>query len=69
MTLRCRKRPLKNYPRGEKPIITRPADVLDPELDKAKTETDGLARDMDDVLVYALVPNNWETLPALEVWP
>ena len=50
------KKALKNYPRGEKPIITRPADVLDPELDKAKTETDGLARDMDDILVYALYP-------------
>jgi pyruvate carboxylase subunit B len=50
------KKALKNYPRGEKPIISRPADVLDPELDKAKTETDGLARDMDDILVYALYP-------------
>ncbi len=50
------KKALKNYPRGEKPITTRPADVLDPELDQAKGDTDGLAKDMDDVLIYALYP-------------
>jgi pyruvate carboxylase subunit B len=50
------KKALKNYPRGEKPITTRPADVLDPELDQAKDDTDGLAKDMDDVLIYALYP-------------
>jgi pyruvate carboxylase subunit B len=50
------KKALKDYPRGTEPITTRPADVLDPELDKAKHETDGLAKDMDDVLTYALYP-------------
>jgi pyruvate carboxylase subunit B len=50
------KKALKDYPRGAEPITTRPADVLDPELDKAKGDTDGLAKDMDDVLVYALYP-------------
>jgi pyruvate carboxylase subunit B len=50
------KKALKDYPRGDSPIMTRPADVLDPELNKAKSDTDGLARDMDDVLIYALYP-------------
>ena len=50
------KKALKDYPRGDSPITTRPADVLDPELDKAKSDTDGLARDMDDVLICALYP-------------
>ena len=50
------KKALKDYPRGTDPITIRPADVLEPELDRAKHETDGLAKDMDDVLVYALYP-------------
>jgi len=47
---------LKDYPRGNTPITTRPADVLEPELEKAKKETEGLAKDIDDVLIYALYP-------------
>ncbi len=47
---------LKGYSRGEKPITCRPAEVLEPELEKAKEDVKGLAVDMDDVLIYALYP-------------
>ena len=50
------KKALKGYERGEKPITCRPAEVLEPELDKAKEDTEGLAVDLDDVLIYALYP-------------
>jgi pyruvate carboxylase subunit B len=50
------KKALKGYARGETPITTRPADVLEPELDKAKKDVEGLGKDLDDVLVYALYP-------------
>ncbi|HDP25526.1 MAG TPA: pyruvate carboxylase subunit B, partial [Deltaproteobacteria bacterium] len=51
-----RKKALQDYPRGDTPITTRPADVLEPELEKARSDTQDLARDMDDVLIYALYP-------------
>jgi len=50
------KKALKGYDRGEEPISCRPAEVLEPELDKAKEDTKGLAVDLDDVLIYALYP-------------
>ncbi|MFA7279868.1 MAG: pyruvate carboxylase subunit B [Sterolibacterium sp.] len=50
------KKALKGYPRGETPISVRPADVLEPEMDKAKKDVEGLAKDIDDVLIYALYP-------------
>ena len=50
------KKALKGYERGEEPITCRPAEVLEPELEKAKAETEGLAVDLDDVLIYALYP-------------
>ncbi|MDX1775527.1 MAG: pyruvate carboxylase subunit B [Desulfobulbales bacterium] len=50
------KKALKGYPRGEDPITCRPAEVLEPELDKAKEEVKELAKDIDDVLIYALYP-------------
>ncbi|SFM99947.1 pyruvate carboxylase subunit B [Thermodesulforhabdus norvegica] len=50
------KKALKGYPRGEKPIDCRPADILEPELEKAKKDVEGLAKDIDDVLIYALFP-------------
>jgi len=50
------KKALKGYDRGEEPITCRPAEVLEPELEKAKKETEGLAVDLDDVLIYALYP-------------
>jgi len=53
---KVQKKALKGYERGEKPIVCRPAEVLDPELDKAKTEIGDLAADLDDALIYALYP-------------
>lgn len=50
------KKALKGYPRGEEPITVRPAEVLEPELDKAKEEIGDLAADIDDVIIYALYP-------------
>ncbi|TAL17322.1 pyruvate carboxylase subunit B [bacterium] len=47
---------LKGYPRGEKPITTRPADILEPELAKAKEEIGELAKDRKDLLLYTLFP-------------
>jgi pyruvate carboxylase subunit B len=47
---------LKGYSRGDKPITCRPADILEPELDKAKEATKDIARDIGDVLIYALYP-------------
>jgi oxaloacetate decarboxylase alpha subunit/pyruvate carboxylase subunit B len=47
---------LKGYQRGEKPITCRPAEVIEPELEKAKEEVKDLAVDLDDVLIYALYP-------------
>lgn len=51
-----RKKALKGYERGEKPIKVRPADVLEPELDKAKTLAGDLAKDIDDQLIVAIYP-------------
>ena len=45
---------LDGYARGNVPLTGRPADSLEPELETAKKETEGLARDMGDVLIYAL---------------
>lgn len=50
------KKALKGYPRGEEPITCRPAEVLEPELEKARKEIGDLAADMDDLLTYALFP-------------
>lgn len=50
------KKALKGYPRGEEPITCRPAEVLEPELEKAKKEIGELAADMDDLLIYAQFP-------------
>ena len=47
---------LKGYERGETPITCRAADALEPELDKAKEATKDIARDIGDVLIYALYP-------------
>jgi len=51
-----RKKALKGYERGEKPIKVRPADVLEPELDKAKALAGDLAKDIDDQLIVAIYP-------------
>ncbi|MDR1164168.1 MAG: pyruvate carboxylase subunit B [Candidatus Accumulibacter sp.] len=50
------KKALKGYPRGEKPITCRPAEVLEPELEKAKTEVGSLAANAEDLLTYAQFP-------------
>jgi pyruvate carboxylase subunit B len=47
---------LKGYERGEKPITARAADMLEPELEKAKEATKDVAKDINDVLTYALYP-------------
>ncbi len=47
---------LKGYERGDKPITSRPADILEPELAKAKEATKDIAKDIGDVLVYAIYP-------------
>ncbi len=50
------KKALKGYPRGEEPISCRPAQVLEPELEKARKEIKDLAADDEDLLLYALFP-------------
>ncbi len=50
------KKALKGYDRGEEPITCRPAEVLEPELEKAKAEIGDLAVDMDDLILYAQFP-------------
>jgi len=47
---------LKSYKKGKDPITCRPADLIEPEMEKAKEETKGLARDLCDTLIYALYP-------------
>ncbi len=47
---------LKGYERGEKPIKGRAADILKPELAKATKESQQFARNIQDVLTYALFP-------------
>jgi pyruvate carboxylase subunit B len=47
---------LKGYKKGKESITCRPADLIGPELEKAKEETKGLARDLCDTLIYALYP-------------
>jgi len=47
---------LKGYERGEEPITSRAADILEPELEKAKEAIKDISQDMEDVLIYALYP-------------
>ncbi len=47
---------LKGYKRGKEPITCRPADLIEPEMEKMKKETEGLAKDFCDTLLYALFP-------------
>ncbi|CAB5127663.1 Pyruvate carboxylase subunit B (biotin-containing) (EC [Olavius algarvensis associated proteobacterium Delta 3] len=50
------KKALQGYERGEEPITCRPAEVLEPELEKAKEEIADLAVDLDDLVLYAIYP-------------
>jgi pyruvate carboxylase subunit B len=47
---------LKGYERGEEPIECRAADMLEPELEKARKESREFAKNIQDVLTYALYP-------------
>jgi pyruvate carboxylase subunit B len=47
---------LRGYERGEEPIECRAADMLVPELEKAKKESKEFAKDVQDVLTYGLYP-------------
>jgi len=53
---KVQKTALKGYERGEKPITVRAADMLEPELDKAKEDTKDIAKNAADTLIYALYP-------------
>ena len=48
---------LHRYPREQTPVTDRPADLLPPEMEKAREETKDLAQDIGDVLTYALYSN------------
>ncbi len=50
------KKALKGYERGEEPITARAADMLEPELEKAKEDTKDVAKNLPDTLIYALYP-------------
>jgi len=47
---------LRGYERGEEPIECRAADILEPELEKARKESKEFAKDIQDVITYALYP-------------
>jgi pyruvate carboxylase subunit B len=51
-----RQKALKNYAKGNIPIDTRPGDVIEPELPKAREALKGISEDMGDILIYALYP-------------
>ncbi len=53
---KVQKKALKGYERGEEPITCRPAQVLEPELEKARKEIGDLAVDDEDLILYALFP-------------
>lgn len=50
------KNALKGYDKGDKPITCRPADILKPELDKAREAIKDISEDPFDVILYALFP-------------
>ena len=47
---------LKGYERGEKPITCRAADMIEPEMETAKEKSKEFAKNIQDVLLYALYP-------------
>tara|TARA_A100001037_G_scaffold306856_1_gene357316 strand:- start:34462 stop:36303 length:1842 start_codon:yes stop_codon:yes gene_type:complete len=47
---------LKDYPQGNKPISSRPADLLSSELDQAADEIKDLSSDIKDILIHVLFP-------------
>ncbi|MBK15721.1 MAG: hypothetical protein CL770_03425 [Chloroflexi bacterium] len=48
---------LKDYPQGNNPISSRPADLLSAELDQAAEEIKDLSSDVKDILIHTLFPN------------
>jgi biotin carboxyl carrier protein len=56
MDREVRKLCLKGYERGEKPIDCRPADILEPEMEKAREAVKGITSREEDVLIYAMYP-------------
>ncbi|MDP3879386.1 MAG: pyruvate carboxylase subunit B [Dehalococcoidales bacterium] len=51
-------RKVLNYVKGDKPIIDcRPADLLDPELDRTRESIKDFTRDIGDILTVALYPD------------
>ncbi len=50
------KKALKGYDRGEEPITCRPAEVLEPELEKAREQIGDLAVDDEDLVLFTLFP-------------
>ncbi|MEE8423707.1 MAG: sodium-extruding oxaloacetate decarboxylase subunit alpha [Thermodesulfobacteriota bacterium] len=51
------KKVIKQALKDEQPITCRPADLLEPELEKASRELGGKAKNIEDVLSYVLFPN------------
>ena len=47
---------LKYYKRGQTPVTCRPADLLEPELDKARDAVKDFTQDIGDVLIAAIYP-------------
>jgi pyruvate/oxaloacetate carboxyltransferase len=51
---------LKRYKKGKEPVTGRPADYLEPELEKVRNKVAGLAKTEEDVLTCALYPSTGE---------
>jgi pyruvate carboxylase subunit B len=53
---KVQKKAIADHPRGDQPITGRPGEILEPELETARKHAGDLAKDMDDLLIYALFP-------------
>ena len=51
MDKEVQKKCLKGYEKGERPITCRPADILEPELEKVREEVKDIAKEEGDVLI------------------
>jgi pyruvate/oxaloacetate carboxyltransferase/biotin carboxyl carrier protein len=51
-----RRKALSGYSRGGEPIRLRPGEILEPELETARRHAGDLAKDLDDLLIFALFP-------------
>ena len=47
---------LKRYKKGQTPVTGRPADYLEPEMDRARAAVKGLTDDIGDILIAAIYP-------------